>query len=231
MVINLKGMGDEIIVGLAMVCFAMFAMIVLSSMVGQILLGFGLVYLIAIVAGKGKGLYKGYAYQIIRTNKDLLETLAVVFGGFIVFTLLSDVLMGMVPNVGSSISLYSAALQPVVTINTPIVQMLIWGVMIPILENCFFIGVIGYMISVKGLGLYTFQPYSAGTWISVILVGAIAASFHFISQLLTPELLLMDMVLFGLGMFLALKYNVLKHGIGIHIILNSIAIGLRIGWI
>ena len=231
--IKLQGWTDEVIIGLVMVCFAMFSLIVLSTQVGQILLGFGLIYLIAVSLGKDK--QQSYAYQIVKTNKDLVETIGVSIAAFFGFTLLSDFLMGHVPqwifSQGSSVSLYSAAMQPIVTINTPLVQMLIWGFLIPILENCFFVGVIGFLIAyLMGLHKQKFNIASVGTWVAILLVGAIAASFHFISQLLTPELLMMDMVLFGTGMLLALKYNVLKHGIIIHIMLNAIAMGLRLGW-
>lgn len=230
--ITIQKWTDEIIVGLVMVCFAMFSLIVLSAQVGQILLGFGLIYLIAITASKNESRTKGYAYQIIKSNKDMLETIAVTLVAFFGFVIISDVLMAQIPFLlGSSISLYSAALQPIITINTPIVQFFIWGILIPVLENCFFVGVIGYIIA-RALKLHEqkFNILSVGTWVAVVLVGFIAASFHFISQLLTPELLFMDVALFSIGMFLALKYDVLKHGIFVHIILNAIAMGLRIGW-
>ena len=93
--IKLQGWTDEVIIGLVMVCFAMFSLIVLSTQVGQILLGFGLIYLIAVSLGKDK--QQSYAYQIVKTNKDLVETIGVSIAAFFGFTLLSDFLMGHVP--------------------------------------------------------------------------------------------------------------------------------------
>ena len=116
----------------------------------------------------------------------------------------------------------------IITIDTPIVKFAIWGILIPVLETFLFIGVVGFLLArqLKVKGLETNRP---DTYIIIVLVGAIAAVFHLVSQLTMPELLIMDTILFGAGMGLTLKYNELKQAAFLHIFVNSAAMLVRLG--
>lgn len=213
---SVSGTLDDTRIAWVLVIFSVFSLVVLSQYIGIILLAYSLLYLIAISRKPV------FAFQLSSKPAKLLSFIAIPAAMFFVLVIVSDFVIGSL-NLGSSLALYSSALQPIVTIDTPVVRFLIWGVLIPILETCFFIGIIGYLISGKLKVREKLDLGKFDTYFVMAMVGVIAAVFHIVAQLTTPELLVMDVMLFSASMGVTLYYQELKQAMMFHIFLNSAA--------
>lgn len=212
---SISGVVDDTKLALVLLVFAVFAMTVLSFQIGVALVVYAFIYLWAISRKPVWG------YQFSKNPTTLLALLGIPAAIFLGYVFINDIIIGSL-GFGSSLQLYSTSLQAIVTIDTPIVRFFIWGVLIPILETMFFVGVIGFFLA-KQLGVESkLITNKLDTWVVVGLVGLIAAVFHIVSQLTAPELLIMDVILFGICMTMTLKFQDLKQAAIFHIIINSV---------
>ena len=218
---NISGTEDDTKIAIISVVLGLFALVVLSPTVGIILFAYGITYAV-LISRKPP-----FAYQFSRSPRNLMNLLGIPVAVFLVFVFVNDFIVGNF-NFGSSLALYSSALSPIITIDTPIVKFAIWGILIPVLETFLFIGVVGFMLA-KQLKVTGLQTNRIDTYIIIAVVGAIAAVFHLVSQLTMPELLIMDMILFGAGMGLTLKYQELKQAAFLHIFVHSAAMLVLFG--
>lgn len=213
----ISGVVDDTKLGLSMLIFSVFAMFVLSFEIGVSLVVYAFIYVWAISRKPVWG------YQFSKYARPLTKVLLLPLAIFLAYIVVNDLIIGGVQTLGfgSSLQLYSTSLQSVVTIDMPIVRFLIWGVLIPILETMFFIGVVGYLIAKHLKVEGSFYANKLDTWVTVLFVGGIASVVHIISQLTAPALLIMDIILFGICMVLVLKDQDLKRGAVFHVLVNS----------
>lgn len=224
---NLAGLDNDIQITILVLIFGAFAHVVLSQFVGSILLTYAIIYGIAIVATRRSG--SKYAFQWSRQPRDLSKMVGIVFAIFIVFVFVSEIVMQTF-SLGSSLLLYSSAFNPILTIDTPAIKMLIWGIIIPVLETMFFIGVVGFFLA-KISKTNRFDLRNVNMYIIILSVAAVAALFHIVSQFLQPGPLIMDMILFGTGMFMTFYYQELKQAALLHIFVNVVAMAVLLKWI
>lgn len=212
---SIAGVVDDTKIALSLLIFSAFATVVLSFEIGVFLLVYAGTYL------WGVSRKPNYAFQLNKVPVKLTHLIGIPLIIFLVYVFVNDIIIGNL-GFGSSLELYSTSLQAVVTIDTPIVRYFIWGILIPVLETMFFVGVVGYLLAKQLEVESSLQLDKLDTWVVVGLVGAIAAVFHIISQLTAPQLLIMDIILFSVCMAMTLKFQDMKHSAMFHIIINSV---------
>jgi len=209
------------------VLFSIFTLIVLSPAVGTPLLAFGLIYLVLINSGGDR------VFQFSRGKYRKEKSIAIIGVALVCFLFAGGLAVSMVGNLPfslfSSLQLLSDQAIIPLTIESQPIQILIWGIIIPILETLFFLGIVGKLLSNK-LGVRKFDPQNLNTWIVIITVGAVASMFHIVSQFMMEQALITDWIFFSVSMGLVLWRQELKDASILHIILNVVTLGIAGGW-
>jgi len=111
-------------------------------------------------------------------------------------------------------SLIGFSIDTISTVN-PILKSLIWILFIPLAETLFFFGVLfGYMrYKFRNIGYLIFIPF-----------GIMIALFHTLSQNMTQQTIIIDIIFGVISGITLLKYNELKYAFWIHVIANLLFI-------
>ncbi len=210
--------------------FSLFTIIVISSTVGLALMGFGLLYMILIYGEKNSvfEFSRGGKYDWGKTfGFALILTFTFMVGSAGIFSVVNQQPF----NLMSTIDLLSSPNRVPITIDNPIIRILIWGITIPVLESLFFLGVIGKQLAnflkVKGLDLKNGRAIN--TLIVILMVGASATVFHLAADVTTETALMVDFLFFSFSMAIVLKLQELKQATAVHGIINTFKMILQLG--
>ena len=226
---DMNSLSDEKTLLKVVFIFSLFTIIVISSTVGLALMGFGLLYMILIYGEKNsvfefsKGRYDwGKTFGF-----GLILTFGFMVGSAGIFSVISQQPFDMF----STIKLLSSQSGVPITIDNPIVRLLIWGITIPVLESLFFLGVIGKQLAnflkVKGLDLKNGRAIN--TLIVILMVGASATVFHLAADVTTETALFVDFLFFSFSMAIVLKLDELKQATALHGIINIFKTAQELG--
>jgi len=102
-----------------------------------------------------------------------------------------------------------------ISLANPVLKALIWIFFIPLAETLFFMGVV--------FGYIKYKSRTAGG-LSFLVFGVVIALFHVLSQNMTQEILLIDIVFGAISGFFVLKYGELKQAFWIHVFANLIGV-------
>jgi len=227
-VYNLSWNDEKILVGVLGI-FSMFSLLVLSRDIGII---FGLMTLwYALLVFKSGNFIRALPFS--KGKLDLLQAATIGGIGASVFLFLSTFIN---QNMFSTLDILALNKSVFISINEPVVQLIIWGFYIPLVESAFFFGFI-FPYVMKGFKTIKFKVENINSWIAIIFIGALVSLFHLAVRVTlgSPELtnlaLLTDVMFFSLSGFLALKYMEWKQLGFMHIIINTAVVLLSLGMI
>ena len=173
-------------------------------------------------SGKFKSLIWAVAiYAVFLLSSTTLSTLFSLEGGQTAFSII-DLLSAQTP----------------VLAGNKFLTFLAWAVVIPIIETVFFFGVL-----YEGLGNYLgnfmrvgplptdFRIRSPYYWMLILFISIMFTAYHFQARGLTDSTGLFVTLLFaGFSMIVVSIFGQTRESILFHIISNSIAVGVRLGW-
>lgn len=199
---------------MALAVFTIFVAINLSSVVGLPLAVMSIIYLLFTMQNK----------ILPFVTKSIIDFKYIIFGGLSVF-LWASISTGLF-----SVNAFSAlASVGKFGIDNPLMLLLIWGIVIPLVENGFFFGVLFKFISEKARSSNRLQDI--GTIVTICVVAASATLFHVSVRGLSDAALMIDLLFFGIsGVLVVVSRNIQASGYA-HILVNSIVVATSIGWI
>ncbi len=204
---------------------ALFIATTLSFEVGILFIAMIITYGIALNQGRGR------IYEIIKGKAAIPSSivLAAVFVGIWYF--ISQVALSVVgPPGADTFSVLAAAVNIPFTIDSPIVQVLVWGIFIPFAETVFFLGVALKFIQKKAKAKEKLNDIS--TWVGIIGIGALVSLFHVVVRLFNDSALIVDFAFFALSAaFVIQQRGELKGPLFAHIIVNVAVMSTIVGFI
>lgn len=198
----MQWMDEKELVVVSLIASILF-MTVLDLALGVIYTGMIIVYYIF--------MKEPWSYQFSRDRKYFSPSILIIaIIGVMAYYLIADVLHLPI----QTYSLIGFSITDIALTN-PILKSLIWIFFISLAETLFFFGIL--------FGYIRYKSKKAGI-ITYIVFGVMIALFHILSQKMTQETLLIDMIFGTISGVTVVKYNELKYAYYIHLIANLIGI-------
>lgn len=214
---------DERTLTTVILIFAVFTAVVLSSYIGVVFLGYGLLYYISIGS---KNVYQ-FSIKGINWRNTLLYGGLVLFIFLIVSAAYNSILTGQFDLFSSVQSMSSPSYIPL-TLENPIIRFLIYGVSIALLETLFILGFVGKFLANK-LKVHKFNLHDMNMWILVAMIGAFSVLLHLASGAISEVNLIMDFIFFSVSMLATVYFNEMKQAGMAHVGINSMQVLRTLG--
>lgn len=170
---------------------------------------------------------KSITYRIDR-GIDFKKSLIYAIGAYIIFLFVAS--FSLNSTINSVLGLLST--------TTPILQgskvftLIGWGIIIPFVETLFFFGPFTEALADRFRVSLRFDLKNIKTWLLFIFVAFIFMFFHLTAKGVTDNITLALTTAFGtMSLWLAAYFRELKSPIMFHMILNTIAIAITLGYI
>jgi membrane protease YdiL (CAAX protease family) len=208
---------DEKEILIVTLIISLFILVTLSQTVGTIYTFFLTLYFLLIKTP--------YTVQISKKPFKIPDFLVPVLGMGAFLFITGSFITGSVFSVFEILASYTTV---TFLIDIPWVKFVVWGIFIPFAETLFFLGVILPYLRRK---LNVKKGINIDSILLILMIGSIAALFHIVSQLMSNEALLMDIIFFGVSSLVVLQYDELKQAFIMHAVLNSITMAMLLGWL
>jgi membrane protease YdiL (CAAX protease family) len=204
---------------------AIFVAVTLSESVGLLFVGMALCYAFAI--GQGKQ----YAYEFFRGNTKLLKILGIAAVSVGIWFFVSEAFFSVFNiSQANSFSVMATSLNLKFTIDSPAIKFLVWGILIPIIETAFILGVVQKFAMRKSRAREKLNDPT--TLFICLMIGAFASMLHILVRVMNDTALSVDFIFFALSAALVIQQKgELKVPMFMHIMINSIGMAVLIGWI
>ena len=214
---------DERTLVIVILIFAVFTAVVLSSYIGVVFLGYGLLYYISLGS---RNVYE-FSIKRMQWGKSIFLGLFVLFAFLVISATYNSFLTGEF-NLFSSVQSMSSPSYIPLTLENPVIKFLIYGVTIALLETLFILGFVGKFLANK-LNVHKFNLYNMNMWICVAMVGAISVLLHLASGAISELNLIMDFIFFSVSMLSTIYFNELKQAGIAHVGINSMQVLRTLG--
>jgi hypothetical protein len=127
----------------------------------------------------------------------------------------------------SIIGLLASSTSPPVITENPYIYLFVFGLIIPIAETFFFLGVLLPYINQK----LKRQQVKVIRWLMAAIVsGSVVSLWHYTAHVFSDMALIADFIFFFISSLIALEQDDLKIALVLHILANSLIIAKSIGW-